>query len=92
MKKPYRWGILGAGNIAAKFSSALNYTEGSEVFAVASRDGNKAKDFAQKYGATHVYDEYSKLAEDPDVDVIYIATPHAFHREQVMLCLFSIRR
>ena len=87
MKRSYRWGILGAGNIAAKFASALNYTEGSEVFAVASRDGNKAKEFAEKYGATHVYDEYSKLAEDPNVDIIYIATPHAFHREQAILCL-----
>ncbi len=87
MNKPYRWGILGAGKIAEKFASALNYVEGSEVFAIASRDGSKAKAFAEKYGATHVFDEYAKLAEDPEVDIIYIATPHAFHKEQAILCL-----
>jgi predicted dehydrogenase len=87
MERPYRWGILGAGNIANKFASALNYTEGSEVFAVASREAGKAKQFAEKYGASRSYDNYQKLAEDPDVDVIYIATPHAFHHDQAILCL-----
>ncbi len=87
MNRPYRWGILGAGRIAEKFASAVNYVEGAEVFAVASRDGNKAKVFAEKYGASQVYDDYVKLAEDAEVDVIYIATPHAFHCEQAILCL-----
>ena len=87
MDKTYRWGILGPGRIAEKFASALRYTERAEVFAVASRDMERASQFAGKYGASHVYDDYRRLAEDPEVDIIYIATPHAFHCEQSLLCL-----
>jgi predicted dehydrogenase len=87
MERSYRWGILGAGNIAGKFASALNYTERAEVYAVASREADKAKQFADKYGAAHSYGNYQELAEDPDVDIIYIATPHSFHEDQAILCL-----
>ena len=87
MNKTYRWGILGAGKIAEKFASALNYTEGAEVYAVASQDVEKAERFAKKFGAIRSYGSYASLAEDPDVDIIYIATPHAFHCEQALLCL-----
>ncbi len=87
MKKTYRWGIIGAGNIAGKFASALNYTKYAELYAVASRDGGKGDQFGQKYGATRVYEGYHQLVEDPEVDIIYIATPHAFHCEQAILCL-----
>lgn len=83
----YRWGIIGAGNIAAKFASALRYTEGAEVFAVASRDSGKGNAFAEKFGASHIYTDYAQLAADEEVDVIYIATPHAFHCEQALMCL-----
>ena len=58
MKKNYRWGILGAGRIADKFCEALNFTEGSEVYAVASRDMANAKTFAGKYKATKWYNNY----------------------------------
>ena len=85
--KTYRWGILGAGRIADKFCEALNFTEGSEVFAVASRDANNAKAFAQKHNAKKYYTNYNDLITDADVDVIYIATPHAFHYQQTLLCL-----
>jgi len=87
MNRLYRWGILGAGKIAAKFASALNYTEGAKFYAVASRDKEKAEDFAETNGATRIYDDYYKLVTDPEVDIIYIATPHAFHCEQTLLCL-----
>lgn len=87
MQRPYRWGIMGAGNIANKFASALNYTENAEVYAVASRDYDKAKQFAGKYGVSQVYDQYHQLAEDERVDIIYIATPHAFHCDQAIMCL-----
>lgn len=87
MQRPYRWGILGAGNIANKFASALNYTDNAEVYAVASRDDDKAKQFAAKYGATKAYSEYDQLVEDKDVDIVYIATPHAFHCQQAIMCL-----
>jgi predicted dehydrogenase len=87
MNRPYRWGILGAGNIAEKFASAINYTEGAEMYAVASQDENRARTFAEKYGATRYYGDYVRLSDDPEVDIIYIATPHAFHRDQAILCL-----
>src|SRR6187399_498172 len=87
MRKNYRWGILGAGRIAAKFCKALSFVEGSVIHAVASRDINKAKDYAEKYNAARFYDNYDDLVNDEQVDIIYIATPHPFHYEQTMLCL-----
>ena len=87
MSKNYRWGILGAGRIAEKFCTALCFVEGSEVYAVASRDIDKAKAYATKYNATRFYNNYNDLVNDDKVDIIYIATPHIFHYEQTMLCL-----
>ena len=87
MAKTYRWGILGAGKIAAKFASAINYTEGATLHAVASRSQEQAAAFAATHQAKVSYNDYSKLAGDPDVDIIYIATPHAFHKDQTILCL-----
>jgi predicted dehydrogenase len=87
MNRNYRWGILGAGRIAEKFCEALCFTEGSEVYAVASRDIGKAKAYADKYNACKVYYNYTDLVKDENIDIIYIATPHAFHFEQTMLCL-----
>jgi predicted dehydrogenase len=87
MSKNYRWGILGAGRIAAKFCEALDFTEGSEVYAVASRDSNNAKSFAAKHNATIYYTDYDELVRDENIDIIYIATPHPFHYKQTMLCL-----
>ena len=87
MSKTYRWGILGAGRIADKFCTALSFVEGSEVYAVASRDIEKAKSYAARYHAAKVYDNYNDLVKDDDVDIIYIATPHAFHYEQTINCL-----
>ncbi len=87
MNKTYRWGILGPGKIAEKFASALRYTESAKVYAVASRDYDRAESFAARWGAVKVYNDYAQLAQDPDVDIIYIATPHAFHCEQSILCL-----
>lgn len=87
MKRNYRWGILGAGRIAEKFCLALDHTEGNKVYAVASQEIEKAKAFAAKHDAPKYYQGYQQLAEDPEVDIIYIATPHAFHAEQAALCL-----
>lgn len=87
MKKNYRWGIMGAGKIADKFCTALMATEGAEVYAVASRDMDKAKDYAVRYNAVATYNNYEDLVKDQNVDIIYIATPHSFHYEQTLLCL-----
>jgi predicted dehydrogenase len=87
MTKTIRWGILGAGKIAEKFAAAINYTEGAELHAVASREPEKGRAFAAAYNAAHHYTSYEVLAADDDVDIIYIATPHAFHCEQALLCM-----
>lgn len=87
MNKNYRWGILGAGRIAAKFCESLCFVEGSEVYAVASRDIENAKTYAAKYNATKFYNSYDDLINDENIDIIYIATPHPFHYEQTMNCL-----
>lgn len=86
MSKGIRWGILGLGNIAHKFAQDLLLAEG-KLKAVASRDLEKAMHFANQYLADQYYPSYQELAYDPEVDVVYIATPHAFHFEHTMMCL-----
>jgi predicted dehydrogenase len=57
------------------------------LYGVASRDLEKARVFGQKYGSGKYFGTYEELAEDPDVDIVYIATPHALHFENTMMCL-----
>jgi predicted dehydrogenase len=87
MGERIRWGILGCGNIANKFASDLRLVNDATLSAVASRDLAKAKDFAAMYQAPLAFGSYEELVESPDVDVIYVATPHGLHHEHVMLCL-----
>lgn len=87
MTEKIRWGILGGGKIAKKFASDLRLVNDAELTAVASRTPEKAQFFAEAYHPAHVFDEYESLASCSDVDVIYIATPHALHYENVMMCL-----
>jgi predicted dehydrogenase len=85
--KQYSWGIIGPGKIANKFALAIPLAGNARLHAVASRDLARATSFAKTHGATQIYDSYEKLAADPAVDVIYIATPHAYHAEHGLLCL-----
>lgn len=85
--KKVRWGILGLGNIAGKFAEDLLLVEDAVLQGIASRDALKARIFSANYNAINVYDNYKALAQDPDIDIIYIATPHVFHLEHTMLCL-----
>lgn len=87
MSEKVRWGILGLGNIAGKFAGDLLLIENAFLQGVASRDKLKAKNFAEKYNAISAYEGYDALANDPEIDIIYIATPHTFHFEHTMLCL-----
>lgn len=82
-----RWGILGPGIIAHKFVAGLSVIPDAEVVAVGSRSKDRANAFADEYGIRHRYGSYQELASDPDVDVIYVATPHTFHKEHTLLCL-----
>lgn len=76
-----KWGIVGAGNIAHSFSKDLALVIGGELTAVASRDLDKARSFANEYGAPNAFGSYEELFTSDTVDVIYIATPHTTHAE-----------
>ncbi len=81
------WGIIGLGSIANKFASDLIKIPGAKLHAVASRNQDKANSFAKQYSATIAYGSYADLAKDPQIDAVYIATPHSFHKEHTLLCL-----
>ena len=85
--KKYKWGILTAGKMSAKFVKALKLLDNAELYAVASRDESRAKNFALEYGFKKYYANYEELAYDPEVEIIYIASPHSHHFEHTMLCL-----
>lgn len=81
-----RWGILATGGIAHAFTRDLR-TAGREVTAVGSRTPESASRFADEYGIPHAHGLYEQLAADPDVDIIYIATPHPGHRDAAALAI-----
>jgi predicted dehydrogenase len=80
-----RWGILAPGYIAGSFASALRAATGQHIQAVASRSLDRAKAFAEEFGAATAYGAYDELVADPDVDVVYVASPHSEHRAQALL-------
>ena len=81
------WGIVGLGNIARSFAADLALVPGARLQAVASRDLEKAKGFASEFGAARAYGSYAALFADPEVSVVYIASPHSFHREHTRAAL-----
>lgn len=85
---PIRWGILACGKIAEKFADDLvAHVPDAIVYAVASRDIAKAESFGNRYNAVKFFGNYQSLVDCPEVDVIYIASPHAQHHEHTLLCL-----
>ncbi len=87
MKRKYRWGILAPGKMSGKFTRALRLLDNVILYAVGSRDPERARQFAYEYGFEKAYGSYEELAADPAVDIIYIASPHSFHRDHTLLCL-----
>jgi predicted dehydrogenase len=87
MAKKYKWGILAPGKMAAKFTKGLKLLENAELYAVGSRDIERAKSFAYEHGFKKYFGSYEEFAEDPDLDIVYIASPHSHHRDQTILCL-----
>ncbi len=87
MNKEIRWGILSTGHISNKFAEALKILPEAELRAVASRSMGKAEEFADKHHVSKAYASYQELANDPEVDVVYIGTPHAFHLENAVMCM-----
>lgn len=87
MRKKYNWAILGCGKIARKFSNDLKLLPNANLYAATSRDLQKAKDFAVEFGFEKAYDSYEEMVADPNVDAVYVATPHSHHHEHTLLCL-----
>jgi len=87
MHKPVKWGILGLGRIAHKFAEGLKSVNNATLFAVGSRSFEKAEKFARQYKAVNKYGSYAELTNDPEIDIIYIATPHNLHYENTIMCL-----
>jgi len=73
------WGVVGPGAIARKFARDLRVAQGGHLRAVAGRDHSRAKAFGEEFGAARACDNILALAEDPSVDIVYIATPHSAH-------------
>lgn len=84
---PIRWGILGAGGIAAAFADAVREHTRAQLVAVGSRNRDRAERFATAHGIPTTHVGYRQLVEDPQVDAIYVATPHSEHREHALLAI-----
>ena len=80
-------GILGAGHIAEKMALTLTGMDPSMKYAVASRDISKARAFADKWGFGKAYGSYKDMVDDPEIGLIYVATPHSHHFEHASLCI-----
>ncbi|SCL14180.1 Predicted dehydrogenase [Micromonospora rhizosphaerae] len=86
-----RWGILATGHIAGRFAEDLRLVPDAELVAVGSRTPESAERFAARHGIPRAYASWAELAADPELDVIYVATPHAAHHEAAMTCLAAAR-
>jgi len=84
MEKIIGWGIIGIGRIGFEFAESLRFVPGTRVAAVGSRSLERAKTLTDKYGGKP-YGSYQEMVEDPDVDMVYVATPHPAHEECVIM-------
>jgi predicted dehydrogenase len=82
-----RWGILGAGGIAGKFAAGLAVMDDAQLVAVGSRSVDSANAFGERFAIPRRHASYDALVNDPEVDAIYVATPHPMHYENSLLCL-----
>jgi predicted dehydrogenase len=83
-----KWGIAGLGNIAQRFATALTqFSQHGQLHAVAARDLQRAQAFGEKFGASTQYGAYQDMAEDPNIEAVYIATVHPYHKSLAELFL-----
>lgn len=85
--KKLKMAIMGAGHIATKMAAAINGLDEIEAYAVASRNLEKAQQFAKEWNFAKSYGSYEEMVEDSEIQLIYIATPHAMHYENAKLCI-----
>jgi predicted dehydrogenase len=87
MTTTVRWGVMATGGIAHAFATDLAQLPDASLVAVGSRTRESADAFAEEFGIAHRHASYAALAEDPDVDAVYVSPPHPFHRDATLLAL-----
>ncbi len=83
----FRWGILATGNIASSMAAALRHVPDASLLAVASRRQEAADAFAARWGIPKAYGTYEALLADPEIDIVYVATPNALHKDNILAAL-----
>lgn len=87
--KTYNWGILGTGNIARKFARSLHLLDNARLHSVGSREADRAEKFATEFGFEKHFGSYEEFLTDPDLDIVYISSPHSHHLEHTLLALMN---
>lgn len=82
-----RWGVVGPGIIATGFAEAMPFADGGVITAVASRSAERANEFGDRFDIPNRYGDYEALAADPEVDAVYVATPHSRHEKDTLAML-----
>jgi predicted dehydrogenase len=82
-----RWGIIGTGGISSTFAADLEFTDSGTAVAVGSRRQASADEFGERFGVPNRHDSYEALVADPEVDAVYVGTPHPMHCEDALLAL-----
>src|SRR3954454_19248528 len=89
MSEPLTWGVIGTGKIAETFAADLRLTDSGRIAAVGSRQMDSANRFADRFDIPNRHASYEALMADPDVDVVYVATPHPLHYSGALLALHA---
>jgi xylose dehydrogenase (NAD/NADP) len=76
-----RWGLISTARINERLIPVIRQAERSELVAIASRDGERAKSYAKQWNIPHAYQGYDALLADPDIDAVYVSLPNGFHAE-----------
>jgi predicted dehydrogenase len=87
MAKTYRWGIIGTGNIATQFATCLQVCDNAVLQSVGSRSQESADTFGRKFDVPNRHATYEGLIDDPEVDIVYVSTPHSLHKDNSIACL-----
>jgi predicted dehydrogenase len=87
MAKKIKWGVMGCGGIANQYANDLVISKHGQLVAVGSRSITKAQKIAAEHGGVRAYGSYEELAANPEVDIVYVATPHPFHMKNTLLAI-----
>lgn len=87
LQSKIKWGVIAPGRIAHVFCDDLILSDKSEIVSVASRDNTRASEFAARYNIKEIFDSYDEFYQKSACNVVYIASPHVFHKDQVIACM-----